>query len=76
MYGCQFVGFKKDWAAEWMPFLNNEVAHLNPPLYLKQKRRSLVKIRGRNLPKGSASTEVSYTTGAWVGTKFWHHMRK
>lgn len=30
MYGCQFVGLKKDWAAEWMSFLNNEVAHLIP----------------------------------------------
>ena len=46
------------------------------PIHLKQTRRSLGQMRGRNLPKGSASTEVSYTTGAWFDTKFWHHMRK
>ena len=32
MHGCQFVGTKQNWAAEWMSFLNNEVAHLIPPL--------------------------------------------
>ena len=25
------------------------------------------------IPEGSASTEVSYTTVAWIDTKFWYH---
>lgn len=30
----------------------------------------------RHIPEGSASTEVSYTTVAWIDTKFWYHKSK
>ena len=44
-------------------------------LYLKQTRRSLGKIRGRNMPEGSAPIDASYALSAWIDTKFWHHMQ-
>ena len=42
-------------------------------LCLKQKRRSQGKMRGRNMPEGSAPIDASYALSAWIDTKFWHH---
>lgn len=43
MYGCEFVGLKKDSEAQWLSWLSEGLL-TQSTLHLKQKRRSLVEM--------------------------------